>query len=78
MRALLFSLSLVLALPAAAAPKCDVTRFPFPMPAAQLSEGWTDTEWAQWGESAVAAYCAGRESSAACRCARKVLAAASY
>lgn len=57
------------ALPAAAAPKCPTTgRLPFPLPSEELSAEWTDTEWTLWETNARKVFCAGRESSAVCRC----------
>lgn len=53
----------------AAAPKCPaMDRLPFPLPSQELSAEWTDTEWTLWETNARRVFCAGRESSAACRC----------
>lgn len=74
----LFALSLaalsLTASTASAAPKkaqtCPAV-LPFALPSETLSAEWGDHEWQMWSDSAVMAFCAGRESTHACQCARR-------
>lgn len=68
------ALAIALAIPSAGAAKPPTreqcpTKLPFALPDPRLSEDWGDMGWELWAASAWGAYCVGRESSLACRCA---------
>jgi len=67
--ALSLSASVAAAAPVKAPVPCPAS-LPFPVPSHRVTAEWTDTEWSDWADTAVGAFCAGRESSHACRCAR--------
>jgi len=76
MRAILIMAAMVVVpMSASAKPQRDPPRascptaLPFALPDDRLSSEWGDMEWELWAASAWDAYCTGRESSLACRCA---------